>query len=359
MDTPPRHPTRRPCTALLATLGCTAWLGGCATEATPGWQQQLTELVPSALQTGPDRTNLAPPSTAPLAAGDEVTFQIDLIDGGTRKSWRLAVAIDQIVVTPAFEGRFVADFEDRVQPGEARRLAIAARREEFRLRGPSLAEMYRDLPVAQLAIVACDATGQELRRATSSALVGDLQRGLLSACHAGHRRRDVMQGRVEAGKSAPLLTLDDAAYDDVRHAGAGAAKCEALFRILQANPVTRQILFEVLALPSWWSILTQWGVRVTFTVDFFAAERVASPQLDGGPHELWSVPVVLLLNGQPGLLARVLIGPSGAPNGAVAGIHGLIARHPSDASRQVVVRLVASRRGAADDASAPTSPGRR
>lgn len=343
MDTPPRQPTRRPLTALLATLGGAIWLGGCATEATPGWQQQLTQLVPSALPAGPERTSLTPPSTAPLAAGDAVTFQIDLADGSRRKSWRLTVAIEQIVVTPAFEGRFVADFEDRVQPGEARRLAIAARQEEFRQRGPSLAAMYRDLPVAQLAIVAFDAAGQELRRATSSALVGDLQRGLLSACHAGHRQREVMQGRVEAGRTAPLLTLDDAAYDDVRHAGAGAAKCEALFKILQTNPVTRQILFEVLALPSWWSILTRWGVQVTFTVDFFAAERV---ELAGdAARELWSVPVVLRLNDQPSLLAHVIVGPSGSPEGAVAGIHGLVARHPSDPSRQVTVRLVASARG--------------
>jgi len=59
------------------------------------------------------------------------------------------------------------------------------------------------------------------------------------------------------------------------------------------------------------------------------------------------VPVVLLLNGQPGFLASVVIGPSGSPDGAAAGIHGLVARHPSDERRRVVVRMVAVQRGAA------------
>ena len=55
--------------------------------------------------------------------------------------------------------------------------------------------------------------------------------------------------------------------------------------------------------------------------------------------------MVLLLNGEPGFLARLIVGPSGSPDGAVAGVYGLIARHPSDASRQIVVRLVSTRRG--------------
>ena len=49
------------------------------------------------------------------------------------------------------------------------------------------------------------------------------------------------------------------------------------------KPVTaaqvREILREVLALPTLWSILTHWGVHVSFAIDFFAAEPVDPARL--------------------------------------------------------------------------------
>jgi hypothetical protein len=174
---------------------------------------------------------------------------------------------------------------------------------------------------------------------------------LLPACRAGHRQRDVMRGRVEAGLQAPMLTLDDEAFDDVDTVCSGVEVCKDLFQILRANPVTRQILREVLELPSLWSILTNWGVKVSFAIDFFAAERVDPARFPDEPRELWSVPMTLLLNGQPGFLARVIVGPSGSPDGVVAGIYGLVARHPVDEQRRVLVRLASSRRGAGEPAA--------
>jgi hypothetical protein len=63
------------------------------------------------------------------------------------------------------------------------------------------------------------------------------------------------------------------------------------------------------------------------------------------------VPVVLLLDDEPGFLARVIVGASGSPDGAAAGLHGIVARHPVDEDRRVLVRLVASHRGARAAAS--------
>jgi hypothetical protein len=241
--------------------------------------------------------------------------------------------------------RGIAPFEERVQPGEERRRQMEAAQEAFRTSNVDFDDLLVEMPIAKLVVEAFGESGASLGRADSEAIVARLRRGLLPACRAGHRQRDVMRGRVEAGLQAPMLTLDDGAFDDVRTVCIGVEACKDLFQILRSNPVTRQILREVLELPTLWSILTNWGVKVSFAIDFFAAEPVDPARFPGETRELWSVPMTLLLNGQPGFLARVIVGPSGSPDGAAAGIYGLVARHPTDEQRRVLVRLVSSRRG--------------
>ena len=338
-------------------LGLALCLGGCVVEAEPGWQAQLARLVrPELLHADPGLEVPAPDDTDPVA-GDQVLLAITLQSGGRTRDWRLDVRIDAVETPRMLEWRNLAGFELRVQPGEARRLAMERQQAEFRARNVDLEDMARAIPVARLTVEAFDEAGASLGRAMSDAQVHKLRRGLLPACRAGHRQREPMHGRVEAGLAAPMLTLADDAYDDVMTAGAGVALCEELFRILQSNPVTRQILREVLELPSLWSVLTNWGVRVSFTADFFAAERVDPQRFPAAGRELWSVPLVVLLNGEPGFVARVVVGPSGSPDGAIAGIHGVIARHPSDATRRVVVRLAASQRGARAAGAQPPCAG--
>ena len=320
-------------------------LAGCTVQAEPGWQDTLEQLVRPELLHGAQGAVVGPPADAAPASGDRVEFALTLARGERRKQWRLAVAVSSVAVQQVLDWRETPPFDHRVQPGEERRREIARKQEEFRLRLDDLTSLATDVPVVGLTVEAFDADGKSLGSARSSAILSHLHRGLLPACHAGHRQRERMRGRVEAGLAAPMLTVDDATYDDIQVAARGVATCRTLFTILQSNPVTRDILREVLELPSVWSLLTHWGVKVSFAVDFFAAERVDPARFPGEARELWSVPVVLLLNGEPGFLARVIVGPSGSPDGAVAGVYGLIARHPSDASRQVVVRLVSSRRG--------------
>ena len=317
-------------------------LGSCAVEAEPGWQDHLAGFVQPARLHADAGTTLPPPHDADPAAGDQVTFAITLQQGERTRDWRLEVTVTSVVQKIVLSWRRLTPFEERVQPGPERR----RERERWQAEHPAgLDDMDAESAVAGLAITAFDAAGNHLGNATSSALVERLRRGLLPACRAGHRPRETMRGRVDAGLAAPLLELDDVAYDDVQTVAAGVALCEELFRILQANQVTRQILREVLELPSLWSIVTNWGVRVGFTADFFAATPVDPQLFPAAGRELWSVPLVVLLNGEPGFVARVVVGPSGSPDGAVAGIYGVIARHPSDATRNVVVRLAASRRG--------------
>jgi hypothetical protein len=260
------------------------------------------------------------------------------------------VKVESVAVQRVLDYRETQAFERRVQPAEEQRRRIESRnaafRERFKGDKVDLEDLLQDLQVAGISVEAFDARGVSAGKAASSETVSRLRRGLLPACRAGHRQRELMRGRVEAGLEAPMPTVDDRAFADIATVADGVASCARLFRMLRENPVTRQILREVLELPSLWSILTNWGVKVSFAVDFFAAERVDPARFPGEQRELWSVPMIVLLNGEPGFLARVITGPAGSPDGVVAGIYGIVARHPVDADRHVRVRLLASRRGA-------------
>lgn len=345
--TSPVRPRRRFHAGAALLAGAVA-MGACAAPAAPGWQASLRQRIggPGSLR-GDLRAIAAPAPERAVARGDVVTLGVALERaGGQDRAWRVEVAVDAVAEQHALVFRGIAPFEQRVQPGAERRRRIEAAGAAFRQR---LADGDESLggptPVARIRVEAFGADGASLGVGDSEAFVSQLQRGLLPACRAGHRQRERMRGRVAMGLDAPMLTLEDAAYDDVQEVAAGVGACERFFGILRENPVMRDILWEVLALPSLWSILTSWGVKASFAVDFFAAEPVDPARFPGETRELWSVPLVVLLNGQPGLLAQVVVGPSGSPDGAVAGVYAIVARHPRDPDRRVQVWLQSSRRG--------------
>lgn len=324
-------------------------LTGCATSSEQGWQANLRQSIGGpASQRGDPRAMATPSTDRAVANGDVVALGVALEHAGGRgKTWRVEVAVDAVTVQRVLVFRSIAPFEARVQPGEVRRRRIEAAQVAFRerLRDGDAPFLCDPSPVARIRVEAFDADGESLGVGTSAATVAQLQRGLLPACRAGHRQRVLMRDRVAMGLDAPMITVDDAVYDDVQEVAAGLGACERFFDILRENPVMRDILWEVLALPSLWSIVTNWGVRVSFTVDFFAAEQVDPARFPGETRELWSVPLVVLFNGQPGLLAQVVVGPSGSPDTAVAGVYAIVARHPRDPERRVKVWLQSSRRG--------------
>ena len=326
-------------------------LCGCASEPEPGWQARLEQRIGSGMGFGGAAALAAVVDEDP-ARGDRVVFGVGLETGGETREWRVEVEVSSVEVRRTWDWRSCQAFEDRVLPSEERQRRIDERKAAFRAQHArdgfvDFDAIAPETAIADIRVEAFDAGGTTVGVGKSTAIVSRLRGGLMPACRAGHRQRDTMHGRVAAGLAAPVITVDDDTYDDVRTVAVGVDTCEQFFKILRENPVMRQILREVLALPSLWSILTNWGVRVSFSVDFFAAERVDPARFPGEQRELWSVPLIVLLNGQPGFLARVIVGPSGSPDGAVGGVYGVVARHPTDPERRVHVRLLSSRRGAA------------
>ena len=349
--------SRRPWNVVLLVSALAA---GCATVPRTGWEEGLHRAIA-------DRTAsfaaadgllagfapLAP--DAPLAAGDQVLFGVCLEDGDERRIWYLRVRVVGVERRRWFDAREVHAFEQRVRrenplgrgpdPGGAdRRAAFVERRID--LEGPfDLEDLFDDVDVAQIRVEAFDAAGRLVDAAESQAIEWRLRQGLLPACAAGDRLRNVMAGRVAAGLDAETIVLAGADHDAVHVVGDGVTSCERFLLMLRENPVTRGILEEVIELPSLWSILRRFGVRAELSIDFFAARRIEPWRYPGSDRTLWGVPVTLLLNDEPALFACLLAGPAGAPDGASAGVFGVVGRSPSDPDRRVFVQLLASRRG--------------
>ncbi|MCA8978312.1 MAG: hypothetical protein KDC98_26525 [Planctomycetes bacterium] len=279
----------------------------------------------------------------PIVEGDELLFGVCLEDGSRKRIWYLHLRVVCREVRRGLDGRFPEDFEDRIRPDPARQREIDAGMRPLP-DGVSIWDLATDLEHVRIRVEAFDGNGRSLATAESLAFEKTLRDGLVEACAIGNRMQAKMAGRIAMGRDAPMLELPEREYDDARRVGAAAQSCRKLFDILKENPVTREILFEVIALPSLGSILTRWEVTTKLSVDFFAAEPFAAGEQDAeGSHR--SVPMTILLNDEPALFAMLVAGPAGSPNGAAVGVCRVLGRHPWAQDRRLTVELLASRRG--------------
>ena len=320
----------------------------CSVPARTGWEAQLRgELVDVA-----DRfdvgakilSGFAPLSPeAMLSTGDELLFGVSLENGDRSRTWYLRLRVVALEIGHGLQGRQQTAFERRVKPHPERARRI---HEEQLAAWQAFQQMepgdFRKFECARICVDAFDADAQPLASAETTVVLASLQ-DIHAACLAGSRQQSRMRGRVALGDEADMLELDDNEHVDVMRVADGVGSCRLLFRLLQTNPVTRDIFYEVIALPTLWSIVSTMRIRAGMTADFFAAERVESSTYPTARRPLWSVPVTVLLNKQPALYAFLIAGPDGAPDGAAAGVFGIVGRHPTDERRRVFVQLLASR----------------
>ncbi len=329
-------------------------LAGCATVAEAGWQATLANGIEDrAAEFAAGAQILAgfepvePGSD--LAVGDTLLYGIRLDTGGAPRIWYLRIRLEAIFLQRRLEMRMSQPFESQIttvlrrQQEEAARIARAQQASGAPARD-FFEEYGTELPVARIQVEAFDQGGASLGVAVSEESVRRLRIGVWSACLAGNAQRDLLHELEAAEPSAAVRELDEATYADMEAVAEGIASCQSFMAILRQNPVTRGILYEVIALPSLWSIVANFGVRPGFGIDFAGALRVAAELVPGASGEVWSVPMTVELNDQPALLGRLLAAPTNGPAAAGAGVYGLVGRHPTDARRRVHVQLLASRR---------------
>ncbi|HLU40128.1 MAG TPA: hypothetical protein VK081_12150 [Planctomycetota bacterium] len=281
----------------LAFLG--GLLAGCSyVEHDHGWAVRPARIA--AAHAFPSSTRVhgvdppAPPQRIP--EGDCILYGIEFEKGDVRRDWLVHVEVED------------AEFEPRAN--------------RFGDRHASL----------RLAVRVTDETGAEVGRDVVTVSREDLLAGLVDAC----------RGESHVVRGSTRLRADVAAVLALRN----------MLAVMRESEVLSDILWTVIDKPSLFSVIRNFGVRVSLGADFEGAREAARMLLGGDPpagrvvpvHE---VPVELQLNGVPALRAKVLATEPDSPLNLGAGIVGIDAFQPSDPAARVCIRVLAARRAGA------------
>lgn len=131
--------------------------------------------------------------------------------------------------------------------------------------------------------------------------------------------------------------------DERAFAGSGPALI-SFFDIAQKTPGLREIMWEIIDLPSAWSVVKKGG-RVDPYFDFDGHHLAALATLPNQPAR-YMLPVTLLLNRQPGLKIRFIVTSPRPPLLTTAGILTLYADHPTKPEKHAVIQVLGTRSGA-------------
>ena len=119
------------------------------------------------------------------------------------------------------------------------------------------------------------------------------------------------------------------------------------FQAVGETPDLDTIMWKVVSLPSMWSVVRHVGVKVWMGIDFDNVGPVKLPAKWGVPGgtKVFTLPIMVELNGQPTLDATLLVTDPRPSLLACGGIIGFVARNPNDDQNFATLRVISSRRG--------------
>lgn len=244
--------------------------------------------------------------------GDTVLYGLRLRRGATQQRWLLRLRLDEVDVD----------------------VDAAPLRWDLQVNG----EMQRFESVhSRVTATVADADGNVLGSSRPRMPRDFLARGFAPACE-----------QVRAYREAhPDLDTAQGFYDgvDARLLAEAVVSAMALLDTVRNDPLLSPILWQVVRRPSLLSVLGNLGVSVVVQPRFLRATQTVPPIAEMPHGAVWRVPIDLLVNDSPALVAELVVGTSRPPFGVGGGILGAIARHPSDPDVEFEVLLLAARRG--------------
>ena len=117
------------------------------------------------------------------------------------------------------------------------------------------------------------------------------------------------------------------------------------FEVVRQSPGLSDIFFEVVDLPSAWSLIRHVGIR-SVDLRFNKGAGQTKPALWGLPESAPAshFPMVLDLNDQRALNLRFVVTSPNPPLLACAGVVGMLAEHPNEKDKYLTLRVVSARR---------------
>ncbi len=279
-------------------LLCTA-AAGCASGAVdPQWATRERGVVAASAFVATPELPKGFDALAPgigIAVGDEVLFGLRLQRGDEVRDWFLHVVVEGI------------------EP-------VSWTYEDGKL---------RELVRVRSAVHAGD--GEPLGAETLKLERDFLERGLARACRGEGRQRGNL--------------LENRGPEDWPESFRAQVALGQLLAIARKSPILRPLLYEVVDMPSLWSVITHFGARMSMRAHFDDVRAVAGERLGDAGVPAWSLPHELLINGDPALHNHILVTDPHSPLALCAGIVAITSVHPTDPSRVFTMRLVAARRG--------------
>ena len=119
------------------------------------------------------------------------------------------------------------------------------------------------------------------------------------------------------------------------------------FQSIGETPNLENILWRVISLPSFWSIVKHRGVTVSLDFDVQHIRPVPLPAGWDLPGQspVYSLPLSLTLNEKPALYVTLIITSPSPSLVACGGIVGFLAQNPSDNENYLTFRIISAQRG--------------
>jgi hypothetical protein len=147
---------------------------------------------------------------------------------------------------------------------------------------------------------------------------------------------------IEAGRQAAAAF--QLAPEEERLAFSVFFALRAFYTAASEIPACREVLAQVVQKPSVWSIARNFGINTNFEYGWHQVSRMPD---DAWPvsSPVYALPVKLALSGTPALKLSLAVTDTRPPLRHCAGIVGIVAEHPTDPTRRVLIHLLSARRG--------------
>ena len=98
-------------------------------------------------------------------------------------------------------------------------------------------------------------------------------------------------------------------------------------------------------MPSVWSVITHAGVRMDLNYAWMDAREIGDSQM-AAARSIYQFPLSVYLNGALGTKTTLAVSSPRPPLQTCAGILAMCVEHPTDESRRLFIRVLATRRAA-------------
>ena len=322
----------------------------CGGEMQPDFGKLVpVALCPAAIEAA--RTNnipierIDPPGEGgSLNPGDSITALVTLFDKrGQRSQWLLYVeAVEATEEEKARKPRGPAVCY--VGAGDKMEFAGSAAPASLRLLGPFV-----------------DATNKTPRMEDHKVRItlnpGFLGIGLEKAAAAFYRmHQDNLRGsfqissrpftETEAAEGKKAMEVLKLSAEEQRAIAGSQFALMSYVHLVQETPGLDGLFYKVVKLPSVWSVVSHFGVAASLELE---SEYVAPTDVSHWnllpSTPCYTFPLAFRINGQPGLIATLVVAPAHPPLLECGGIVGLLAEKPSDKKTYLILRIISARHG--------------